>query len=345
MPTPIADTPFLRLKDIKCQQKCAPQDPCLAKPQDYAASAEELSDFYSEMTCCLKKPIVLSVVAPHNREFVQYIDHLPRQLQSLYDPANTELKFPQILELAEQFKENITPAINGTPLGRHHSSSIVLQEMVQISCWSSHSIKVSCSGTYKPTSTINFTFEVHLLSRDEQLQKCLNWMSEWGCSHEKEALETYKSTMQWDHANFKISRCGFFISVDEPHLGASPDSLVSCTCHGSGVVEVKCPYCARDMALKWCSWQQRRPFLPWAISGWKPSLEVNTFLLLCQLQLHVTKYSYCDFVVWTKQTIHIECRHRNDKLLENVYTMHQLQNFFSELYFAWATIKVVLSQQ
>jgi hypothetical protein len=146
----------------------------LAKPQDYAASAEELSDFYSEMTCCSKKPIVLSVVAPHNREFVQYIDHLPRQLQSLYDPANTELKFPQILELAEQFKENITPAINGTPLGRHHSSSIVLQEMVQISCWSSHSIKVSCSGTYKPTSTINFTFEVHLLSRDEQLQKCLN---------------------------------------------------------------------------------------------------------------------------------------------------------------------------
>lgn len=252
---------------------------------------------------------------------------------------------PQILELAEQFKENVTPAINGTPLGRHHSSSIVLQEMVQISCWSSHSIKISCSGTYKPTPTINFTFEVHLLSRDEQLQKCLNWMSEWGCSHEKEALETYKSTMQRDHANFKISRCGFFISVDEPHLGASPDSLVSCTCHGSGVVEVKCPYCARDMALKWCSWQQRRPFLPWAIAGWKPSLEVNTFLLLCQLQLHVTKYSSCDFVVWTKQTIHIECMHRNDKLLENVYTMYQLQNFFSELYFAWATIKVVLSQQ
>uniref|UniRef100_A0A1X7V4J3 YqaJ viral recombinase domain-containing protein n=1 Tax=Amphimedon queenslandica TaxID=400682 RepID=A0A1X7V4J3_AMPQE len=31
-----------------------------------------------------------------------------------------------------------------------------------------------------------------------------------------------------------------------PFLGASPDAIVSCECHGHGVVEVKCPFRIED---------------------------------------------------------------------------------------------------
>lgn len=61
---------------------------------------------------------------------------------------------------------------------------------------------------------------------------------------------------------------GFFISVDHPYFGASPDGLVCCTCCGTGILEIKvcvaimltlidrctfifqCPYCHKDDTLE-----------------------------------------------------------------------------------------------
>ena len=66
----------------------------------------------------------------------------------------------------------------------------------------------------------------------------------YGCEHEKDAIEAYKSSMS-GHLNFKLAPCGFFVDQQAPYLGASPDALVECSCCGCGVVEVKCPLCAK----------------------------------------------------------------------------------------------------
>ena len=34
----------------------------------------------------------------------------------------------------------------------------------------------------------------------------------------------------------------FFICVEHPFLGASPDALIECNCCGQGVMEVKCSF-------------------------------------------------------------------------------------------------------
>ena len=110
MPTPVSEVPYLRLKDMKHHQKCVQQasstDTSSCK---YVPSATELSTFYTELASCSRKPIILSIVAPHSGKFVQSINHLPRPLQSLYSPTNLELNFAQLLELAEQLIEKITP--------------------------------------------------------------------------------------------------------------------------------------------------------------------------------------------------------------------------------------------
>lgn len=41
------------------------------------------------------------------------------------------------------------------------------------------------------------------------------------------------------HKNLKVSDSGFFTSVEHPYVGASPDSLVECSCCGQGICEVK----------------------------------------------------------------------------------------------------------
>lgn len=61
-----------------------------------------------------------------------------------------------------------------------------------------------------------------------------------------------KNTMfkvsQESHADMSVVECGLVINPEWPHLGASPDGIVQCTCCGKGVLEIKCPYCN---ILKW----------------------------------------------------------------------------------------------
>ena len=55
--------------------------------------------------------------------------------------------------------------------------------------------------------------------------------------------------MQDKHDNFNIKESGLIIRPDLPFLGASPDAISHCTCHGSGCVEVKCPFTLKDLKI------------------------------------------------------------------------------------------------
>lgn len=128
----------------------------------------------------------------------------------------------------------------------------------------------------------------------------------YGCSHEDEAKETYKTRMT-GHADFTIKPCGFYIDQEAPYLGASPDALVECTCCGVGVLEVKCPWCAKDSQSLEDVSEQRKEFCLKRQEG--GSLQLSTdhpYYLQCQLQIHVTRRAYCDFVVWHEAGVHIE---------------------------------------
>ena len=56
---------------------------------------------------------------------------------------------------------------------------------------------------------------------------------------EKYAFNRCKEVMEKEHHyNLSVSKSGLVIGKDIV-LGASPDGLVSCECHGKGVVEIK----------------------------------------------------------------------------------------------------------
>lgn len=44
------------------------------------------------------------------------------------------------------------------------------------------------------------------------------------------------------HVDFKLEKCGLYIHQTKPYIGASPDALLTCKCHGTTPVEIKCPY-------------------------------------------------------------------------------------------------------
>ena len=53
--------------------------------------------------------------------------------------------------------------------------------------------------------------------------KCSSASTQWGCDHEKTAIEKYSEVMADKHTNFTVKDTGFIISTKYPFIGASPD--------------------------------------------------------------------------------------------------------------------------
>jgi len=52
----------------------------------------------------------------------------------------------------------------------------------------------------------------------------------WGKDKEEIARECYTKVVNKTHQNVMVTLCGFVIRPDEPHLGASPDGKIVCSC-------------------------------------------------------------------------------------------------------------------
>ncbi|KAI4820206.1 hypothetical protein KUCAC02_028190 [Chaenocephalus aceratus] len=52
------------------------------------------------------------------------------------------------------------------------------------------------------------------------------------------------------HSDLKVNNCGLLIKREQPFLAASPDAMLACSCHGMGVLEIKCPFKFREMSVE-----------------------------------------------------------------------------------------------
>ena len=142
--------------------------------------------------------------------------------------------------------------------------------------------------------------------------------TEYGCKHEKDAIEAYKLQLQnGTHEKPMVAPCGFVVSVHRPFIGASPDAFIECKCCGLGVVEVKCPFCTRSATLE--SVADLPQFC--LTKGQDGSLHLkhnHAYYYQCQLQLYVTQRLYCDFVVWTEGNLHIERISKDEAFLKDI---------------------------
>ena len=122
------------------------------------------------------------------------------------------------------------------------------------------------------------------------------------------ALECFAKS--FTAADVEVMEPGLVVDSSEPWLGASPDGII--TVNGEKyLVEVKCPYSARDMTVK----EALRSIKAFCLSkeGDKFTLKhSHRYFYQVQVQLHVCKLTKCYFVVWTLKdifstTICIDC--------------------------------------
>ena len=86
----------------------------------------------------------------------------------------------------------------------------------------------------------------------------------WGREHESVAVTLFNNirtdinyvpelislTDESTHTDFEMLPVGLCVEQQKPWYGASPDGAIQCSCCGTEVLEVKCPYGLKDKSLK-----------------------------------------------------------------------------------------------
>ena len=117
---------------------------------------------------------------------------------------------------------------------------------------------------------------------------------------------------------FQVKASGFIINPDLPWIGASPDGMVTCTCHADGVLEIKCPYNSRYCSLtKSC--EDPSFCLGIGEDGTMALKTGHKFMYQVQAQMHVAAVSYCDLVVWTPQEFFLQRIQYDPVFFHNAY--------------------------
>lgn len=128
--------------------------------------------------------------------------------------------------------------------------------------------------------------------------------TKYGAKHEKDALSAYLENEREKHIGFTVKTTGFFISKIRPEYGASPDAMVECNCCGKGSVEIKYPYLLRNMDLE----QYVRKKDSCLIKSGSDFLvdRGHSYFYQIQLQMFVTETTYCDFIIWSHESLFIK---------------------------------------
>ncbi|XP_019858639.1 PREDICTED: uncharacterized protein LOC109586852 [Amphimedon queenslandica] len=256
-----------------------------------------MDSFLQKISKGKERPAILKITMPYAEEFIPRLSdtRFPSPITELYNPKMLDSDYIELLsECDKVFQElKITEA------------EAALVELETRGQSSKKSWFVFRSGRLT-ASLIRNAVKTNHASPSQSLIKRICYpelfsfstkSTRWGCDHEKEALSTYESVANENHIDLTIKDNGFFIDLCHPYIGASPDGIVSCSCCGKGVLEVKCPHSVKESFPE----DNNRSFCmeKGNDGNWTLKRE-HPYYYQVQTQMHACNLGYCDFIVWSE---------------------------------------------
>lgn len=137
-----------------------------------------------------------------------------------------------------------------------------------------------------------------------------------GIINEDVAIKKYEEI-----TDLVVEKCGLYISIERPYLGASPDGLLG----PETIIEVKCPYTVRYREVT----PESVPYLSY-INGVLTLKKNNIYYSQIQGQLYVTQRKFCNLLVFTFKSMEVIFIERDDTFIQE---MLQKLDFFYFNYF------------
>jgi hypothetical protein len=161
----------------------------------------------------------------------------------------------------------------------------------------------------------------NLLCQDKKLDKVAT--VQWGKCKEEEALKEFYALEATKHIDFKLEKSGLYLDKNRAYIGASPDGIMYCKCHGKAVIEIKCPFSIKDSKIAdgygKCDFLALEDYSIVLKRSHKYYTQINS-----QIALSNSTCGY--FVVWTTQDILVQNIEFNKNHWEAVST--NLEIFF-----------------
>ena len=157
-------------------------------------------------------------------------------MQDLFKPAHLESTFTELLALGNSHYEEVSPTMVD------HLEQLTQNQSKSKEWFKYRAGRITASQFRQVLHTDPHKPSVLLLRSVcyPESNRCSTQATVWGCEHEKDARQAYKSQMIASHDGLAITSSGFFVSTEHPYLGASPDALIEFNCCGMGEVSTMC---------------------------------------------------------------------------------------------------------
>ena len=218
---------------------------CNVQPQE-----SSIARFYCQLsTKTPGKPVILSLVSEYANAYIPntLTSDFPRPLSELFDASAVNLTFDELLTKCEEVYDTFT-------ITRDEAKVVEANTRRQAKCgiWFHQRAGRVTASKFKsavhtdPTQpSVALVKSICYPTRSFKSAAC-----EYGCKHETDACKEYEYTMKQQHQSLSVKESGLILDPMYPFVGASPDGVITCTCCGTGVLEIKCPYSCKNKGLK-----------------------------------------------------------------------------------------------
>lgn len=145
-----------------------------------------------------------------------------------------------------------------------------------------------------------------------------NIYTKYGKDNELNALKEFMKIM-----GITVKSCGLFVDRNYPFLAASPDGLID----DDGMVEIKCPYKARNLLPEDAIEQKMIQFATFEDGKFRLK-RTDKYYYQVQGQLFVTGRKFCYFIVWTPHGLLYEKIERDEECWSKM--LPKLEKFYFE---------------
>ena len=147
---------------------------------------------------------------------------------------------------------------------------------------------------------------------------------QYGLTNEDTTHSAYFERFAEIHESLMIIKSGLILHPSYPFMGATPDGIIHCSCCGSGILEIKCPYSCRERSFKEVAKENDPDFcLEHGLLSLKK--EHSYYYQVLQLQMQLCLVNYCDFVVWREDEIFHQRIFLDEDFIDD--TFHKAKTF------------------
>ncbi|XP_057298496.1 uncharacterized protein LOC130629359 [Hydractinia symbiolongicarpus] len=222
---------------------------------------------------------------------------VPELLTSFFDPCSVNYSEQKISQVCDKLYKNYK---GQTDQKQYDNLTKITKDQSQSNKWMLYRAGRITSSNCKKAYTCNIQKPaISTIKSIMQYNENISTPSmKYGKESEPKAFKSFNEMMKTKHENFTVDITGLHINEKYHHIGASPDGLTFCKCHGKGLLEIKCPFNFQH-GLENYKTHKNCP-----ITNYDKMKETHEYYFQMQLQMLVTERNYCYFFVWSKKFLY-----------------------------------------